>query len=109
MGLRDRRVRWEAFRGHGVSWSEWRVGPRLPLVAGHGGGVVVNFESFTDTYLVDIIYIKTRNMALEKRHALEELTLDAFGVATRRKCLTMAVLLLASSAGGRTSRTSWIL
>jgi hypothetical protein len=48
-------------------------------------------------------------MALEKRHALEELTLDAFGVATRREGLTMAVLLLARSTGGRTSSTPWIL
>ena len=109
MRLRDGRVRREAFRGHGVSWSERGVGSRLPLVTNQGGNGRVDFESFAGTYLFEIIYIKTRNMALEQCHALEELTLDALGMATRREGLTMAVFLLASGTGGRTSSTSRIL
>ena len=48
-------------------------------------------------------------MALEQCHALEELTLNALGVATRREGLTVTVLLLASGTGGRASSASWIL
>ena len=55
MRLRDGRVRWEAFWGHGVSWSEWRVGSRLPLVTGQGGNVGVDFEPFAGTYILDIV------------------------------------------------------
>ena len=109
MRLWDGRIRREAFRWHGVSWSERGVRSRLPLVTGYGGNVGVDFEPFAGTYLLDIIEVKAGNMALEQRHALEELTLNALSVATRRKGLTMAVLLLASSTGGRASGTSWIL
>ena len=109
MRLRDGRVRWEAFRGHRVSWSEWGVGSRLPLVTNHGGSVGVDFEPFAGTYLVEIIQVKTWDMALEQRHGLLELTLNALSMATRREGLTMTVLLLASSAGGRASGTSRIL
>jgi hypothetical protein len=70
MRLRDGRVRWEAFWGHGVSWSEWGVGSRLPLVTDHGGNIGVNFEPFAGTYLLEITWIKPGNMALEERHAL---------------------------------------
>lgn len=109
MRLWDRRVGWKAFRRHGVSWSERGVGSRLPLVTGQGSNAGVDLEPFAGTHIVDIIYIKARNVALEQRHALEELTLNALSMATRREGLTMTVLLLASSAGGRTSGTSWIL
>lgn len=81
----------------------------MPLVTDQGGNTGVEFEPFASTYLLEIIYIETRNMALEQRHALEELTLDTLSVATRREGLTMTVLLLASSTCGRTSGTSWIL
>ena len=109
MWLRDGRVRWEAFWGHGVTRSEGRVGSRLPLVTDQGGDVGVDFETFAGAYLFEVIEVKTRNMALEQCHGLEELTLDSFGMATRREGLTVAVLLLASCTGGRTSGTSWVL
>ena len=53
--LGDGRIRREAFRGHGVSWSKWGIWPRLPLVTGQSCGVVVDFESLTGTNLVEII------------------------------------------------------
>lgn len=107
--LWDRWIGWETFWGYRVSWSEWGVGPRLPLVARHGRDIRVDFEPFTGTYLVKVTWIESRDMALEQCHALVELTLNALGVATRRKGLTMSVLLLARSPGGRTSGASWIL
>ena len=55
MWLRDGRVRWETFWGHGVTGSEGRVGSRLPLVTDQGGDVGVDFESFAGAYLLQII------------------------------------------------------
>ena len=109
MRLRHGWVGWEAFWGNGVPWSEWGIGSRLPLVTGQGGSVGVDFEPFAGTYLFDVINVKPGNMALEQCHALEELTLDALSMATRREGLTMTILLLASGTGGRASGTSGIL
>lgn len=106
---RDGWIRWEAFRGYGISWPEWGVGPRRPLVASQGGDTGVDFEPFTGAYLLKVTWVESRDMALEQCHALGELTLDALGVTTRREGLTMTVLLLASSPGGRTSGASRIL
>jgi len=109
MRLRDGRVGWEAFWGHGVAWSEGGIGSRLPLVTDHSGNTGVDFEPFAGTYLVEIVQIKPWNMTLEQRHALDKLALDALSIATRREGLTVTVLLLTSSTGGRASGTSWIL
>ena len=65
MRLRHGRVRWEAFWGDGITWSEGGIGSRLPLVTGQGGTVGVDFEPFAGTYLFDIIQVETGNMALE--------------------------------------------
>lgn len=109
MRLWDGRVRWEAFGGHGVSWPEWGVGSRLPLVTNQGGTVGIELDPLAGAYFVEIAWVKARNMALEERHTLEELTFNALGVATRRKGLAVTVLLLACSAGGRTSGASRVL
>ena len=53
--MRDGRVRWEAFWGHGVTRSEWRIGSRLPLVTDHRGNVGVDFESFAGAYLFEVV------------------------------------------------------
>ena len=55
MRLRDGWVRWEAFRGHRFTRSEWGVGSRLPLVTYQGGNAGVDFKPFAGTYLVEII------------------------------------------------------
>lgn len=107
--LRDGWIRWKAFWGHGVSWSELGVRSCLPLVVGYSGDIGVDFEPFTGTHIIKVIQIESRDMALEERYALVKLTLDALGMTTRREGLTMTVLLLASSPGGRTSGASRIL
>ena len=55
MRLRDGRVRWEAFRGYGVAWSERGIGSRLPLVTNQGGNTGLDFEPFAGTYLIKIV------------------------------------------------------
>ncbi len=85
-----------------------RVGRKLES---GGDGVVTNVEvnALTGEDVVEVIEVKCGVVPLEERFALEELALDALGVATGCEGLTVTIFLVARGAGGCASGEAGML
>jgi len=87
--------------------SRWRL---LKLERGDGAGDLGvdhgDVEALAEQDLLELIELKTGNMAFEKRLALGNLVLNTLSVATRGQRLSVPVLLVAGDAGGGAGSTS---
>lgn len=93
----------------GVRWHVVGATRRAEMEVAGEGSAVVDVDALAGADVVEVIEVEARDVLLEEGGALDDLALDALGVAAGGEGLAVSVLLVALDAGGRAGRALGML